>query len=321
VSARRALITGITGQDGSYLAELLLAEGYEVSGLLREGRTDLGNIEHLRERLTLVPGDLLAPETLHAAIEAIVPDELYHLAGPSQVPDSWRSPGRAIAAIASATADLLESVRELTPETRVFVASSSEIFGDAGESPQSETSPCRPRSPYGVAKLAAHHLAATMRERHGMHVSSGITYNHESPRRPELFVSRKVTRAVAGIALGREHEVVLGNLDAVRDWSHARDVMRGAWLMLGQEQPADYVLASGVGRTVAELVAAAFSAAGVSQDGHVRLDPDFVRPQEPTPRVGNAARARDRLGWEAGTTFQEMIGEMVAADLRSLGGG
>ncbi|HEX2015192.1 MAG TPA: GDP-mannose 4,6-dehydratase [Solirubrobacteraceae bacterium] len=321
MTGRRALITGIAGQDGSYLAELLLEQGYEVVGLIRPGRADLGHVEPLRDCLAVLEGDLLEPDTVHSAIAEAMPDELYHLAAPSFIPESWRAPAQTITAIAAGTADLLESVRELTPTTRVYIAASGEIFGDTGTSPLDEDSPCRPRSPYGVAKLAAHHLAGTARERHGLHVSSGITFNHESPRRPERFVSRKVTRAAAGIALGSCDELVLGNIDAVRDWSHARDVMHGAWLMLQQEQAGDYVLASGRAHTVGDLVRCAFAVAGVPEEGRVRVDPQFVRPPEATPPVGDPSRARERLGWRAKTTFEELIEEMVSADLRELGGG
>jgi GDPmannose 4,6-dehydratase len=201
---------------------------------------------------------------------------------------------------------------------RVYVATSSEIFGDSGESPQHERSPMRPRTPYGVAKLAAHGLVGAFRERHGMFAVSGITYNHESPRRPPHFLPRKVTRAAAAIALGLEDELVLGDLGAVRDWSHAQDVVRGAALALQAGEPRDYVLASGVGRTVRDLVAAAFAAAGVEPDGRVRVDPALVRPPEGTPLVGDPSRARRELGWEPQHSFEETIAEMVAADLDEL---
>jgi GDPmannose 4,6-dehydratase len=206
----------------------------------------------------------------------------------------------------------------MNPEIRVFVATSSEIFGDAAESPQSERSPMRPRTPYGVAKLTAHGLVGALRERFGMFAVSGITYNHESPRRPPHFLPRKVTRAAASIALGVQDEVVLGDLDAVRDWSDARDIVRGAWLSLQADGPRDYVLASGTGRRVRDLVDAAFAAAGVSPDGRVRVDPAFVRPPEATPSVGDPSRARRELGWSPRYTFQDTIREMVEADLARL---
>jgi GDPmannose 4,6-dehydratase len=266
-----------------------------------------------------VRGDLLDPASLRAAVFEAEPDELYHLAAPTFVPASWEDPAETLAAVAGATATLLAAVREAGRGTRVVVATSSEVFGDAGESPQRESSPMRPRSPYGVAKLAAHGMVRTMRAR-GVHAGSAITFNHESPRRPVRFLPRKVTRGVAEIALGRARELVLGDLDAVRDWSHARDIVRGAWLMARQDEPGDYVLASGVGRSVRELVDVAFAAAGLDPAGHVRVDPALVRPPEATPPVGDPARARERLGWAPEIGFDAMIGEMVAADLAELRG-
>ncbi|QEC46267.1 GDP-mannose 4,6-dehydratase [Baekduia soli] len=316
---RRALITGISGQDGSYLAELLLAEGYDVAGIVRQPvDQDLPHLGHVRDRLTLLHGDLLEPGTLRDALGAVRPHELYHLAAPTFVPTSWEDPGLILAAIAGATAELLGAARRLDPEMRVFVATSSEIFGDSGESPQHERSPMRPRSPYGVAKLAAHGLVGALRAHFGTHVVSGILFNHESPRRPAHFLPRKVTRGAAAIALGLQEELVLGDLRAVRDWSHAADVMRGAWLALQAPQAGDYVLASGRGRTVGELVDAAFAAAGVDPEGRVRVDPAFVRAPEATPPVGDPSHARSALGWEPAITFEAMIAEMVSADLAEL---
>jgi GDPmannose 4,6-dehydratase len=319
MSGPRALITGITGQDGSYLAELLLADGYEVTGLIRQDPAEtLPNVEHLRGEVELVRGDLAAPETIAAAIIATQPAEIYHLAAPSFVPDSWRAPAQTFTAIAGATASVLSAARDTGLGARVFVATSSEMFGRAPFSPQDEETPLRPTSPYGIAKLAAHLLVGVIRARDGLHVSSGITYNHESPRRPDRFVSRKVTRAAAAISLGLEHEVVLGNLDAVRDWCFAGDVMRGARAMIGHPEPGDYVLASGVGRTVRELVNAAFAYVDLDPDEHVRIDPALVRPAEDVPLVGDPSRAREVLGWEPETSFEDMIGAMVEADLREL---
>jgi GDPmannose 4,6-dehydratase len=316
---RRALITGISGQDGSYLAELLLDEGYDVAGMVRRPvDQDLSRLAAVRDRISLVQGDLLAPETLRDALEAVRPHELYHLAAPTFVPASWEEPGEVLQAIAVGTGELLSAARRLDPEMRVFVASSSEIFGDAGASPQHERSPMRPRSPYGVAKLAAHGLVGALRERFGTFAVSGITYNHESPRRPAHFLPRKVTRGAAAIALGLEDELVLGDLSAVRDWSHAADIVRGAWLALRADTARDYVLASGVGRTVGELVAVAFAAAGVDPEGRIRVDPAFVRAPDPTPPVGDPSRARRELGWEPRIGFEAMIAEMVEADLAEL---
>jgi GDPmannose 4,6-dehydratase len=322
VSARRALITGVAGQDGSYLAELLVAKGYDVTGVVRDPvDRDQPNLAAVRDRIALVGGDLLDPITLIDALGAVRPHELYHLAAPTFVPTSWEDPAEILDAIGGATATLLGAARRLDEDMRVFVATSSEVFGDAGESPQNEQSPMRPRSPYGVAKLAAHGLVGALREHFGTYVVSGITYNHESPRRPEHFLPRKVTRGAAAIALGLQDELVLGDLEAVRDWSHAADVVRGAWLSLQASEPSDYVFASGVGRTVGELVEAAFSAAAVSSAGRVRVDPAFVRPSEPWAPVGDPAHARAMLGWEPEVGFEELIAEMVAADLAELRAG
>ncbi len=315
---RRALITGIAGQDGSYLAELLLAEGYEVAGLVRDPGRAIPLLDAVRDDLTLIAGDLLAPASLRDAVAQVHPHELYHLAAPSFVPASWDDPTETVAAIAGATAALLSAGRAVDPGMRIWVASSSEIFGDAGESPQHEFSPMRPRTPYGVAKLAAHGLVGTMRDHFGVFACSGITFNHESPRRPERFVTRKITRGAAAIALGQQDELVLGDLGAVRDWCHARDVVRGAWLALQAEDPHDYVLASGHGRPVGDLVERAFAEAGIDSSGRVRVDPRFVRPPESVPSVGDPRRAREMLGWAPRVSFEEMVGEMVRADLAAL---
>src|SRR4051812_11883096 len=301
VARPRALITGISGQDGSYLAEQLLARGYEVVGLTRSSSAAPPS------GVATVAGDLLDPASLREAVADARPDELYHLAAPTFVPASWEDPSETIAAIAEATSVLLTAARTTDPAMRIWVATSSEIFGDAGESPQNEESPMRPRSPYGIAKLAAHGLVRAMRDRHGLHASSGITYNHESPRRPAEFLPRKVTRGAAAIALGRQETLVLGDLDATRDWSDARDIVRGAWMALQPDDAADYVFASGVGRTVRELVDVAFAAAGVDPAGRIDVDPAFVRPAEKTPLVGDPARARELLGWEPEFSFEATI--------------
>jgi len=318
----RALVTGITGQDGSYLAERLVAGGTDVTGTVRPGGGTLhADLAGAGDRVRLVHADLLDPASLRAAVHGAHPHEIYHLAAPTFVPDSWEDPARTIAAIAGATGTLLAAARELDPAPRIYVACSSEVFGDAGESPQHEGSPMRPRSPYGVAKLAALGIARVMRERHELHVSVGITFNHESPRRPERFLPRKVTRAAAAIALGQQDELVLGDLHAVRDWCDARDVVRGAVLAVRHEEPGDYVFAGGVGRTVGDLVRTALAHAGVDPAGRVRTDPALVRPPEATPPVGDPTRARTVLGWRPEISFDQMIGEMVDADLAELGGG
>ena len=314
-----ALITGITGQDGSFLAELLLEQGYEVTGLVR-GTPDrsLGSSEHLRGEVELVRGELLEPDSLVAAVAAVRPDEIYHLAGPSFVPASWERPVETLAAIAGSAAAILEAVRDVDPAARVFTAASGAIFGEADESPQREDTRCRPVTPYAVAKLAAHEIVGLMRARDGLHASSGIVYNHESERRPEQFVTRRISRAAAAISLGLQEGVTLGSLDAVRDWSFAGDIMRGAWLMLQQEQPGDYVLASGVPRTVADLARTAFECVDLDFERYVRVDPALVREPEATPSVGDPGKARERLGWEPQVSFEELVERMVGADLRSL---
>jgi GDPmannose 4,6-dehydratase len=310
----RALITGITGQDGSYLTDWLVEHDYDIVGLVRR------DPDELRDGVRYVRGDLMDGASLRDAVLQTAPDELYHLAAPTFVPASWEDPAGTLLAVAGATATLLAAAREAPHPVRVLVASSAEIFGDAGESPQHERSPMRPRSPYGVAKLAAHGLTGTLRGRDGLHAGSAITFNHESPLRPERFLPRKVTRGAAAIKLGLQDELVLGDLRAVRDWCHARDVVRGEWLMLQQDEPADYVLASGVGRTVGDLVDIAFGCVGLTSEDYVRVDPALVRSPEQTPPVGDPTLARDRLGWTAETSFEAMIDEMVRADLADLSG-
>jgi GDPmannose 4,6-dehydratase len=316
---RRALLTGLTGQDGSFLAELLLEKSYHVTAVIRREHTDsLGSSEHLRGQIELLRGDLRDLESLADAVIAVRPHELYHLAAPSFAPDSWRHPGRTMQEIAGATAGLLEAVRAGSGETRVFVAGSGAMFGDAPESPQREDTPCRPQTPYATAKLAAHHLVGQLRAHDGIFACSGILYNHESERRPESFVPRKITRAAASIKLGLSDEVVLGDLSAVRDWSFAGDVMHGAWLMLQQDRPDDYILASGAGHSVAELAEIAFTYVGLDALDHIRLDPKLVRGHEPTLPVGDSSRGRERLGWRPTLTFEQLIHRMVDADLRAL---
>jgi GDPmannose 4,6-dehydratase len=321
-------VTGITGQDGSFLAELLLGQGYRVTGLVRgaahqrpPAAQPLGASEHLREELELVGGDLLEPASLRDAIEVVRPSEIYHLAAPSYVPASWERPEETLRAIVGSSAAILEAVRELAPDARVFVSASGAMFGEAIESPQREDTRCRPASPYAIAKLAAHELVGVVRAHDGLHVSSGIVFNHESERRPERFVTRRITRGAAAIALGLQEELTLGSLEAVRDWSFAGDIVRGAWLMLQQEHPDDYVLASGVGRTVAEFAQAAFACVDLEAEHYLRVDPALVRPPESTPSVGDPGKAREHLGWEPLFSFGELVERMVRADLRSLQGG
>jgi GDPmannose 4,6-dehydratase len=314
--SRRALVTGVTGQDGSFLAELLLEHGYEVTGLVRS--SSLGASEHLRDRIEFLRGDLLDPESLTAALVHVRPDELYHLAAPSFVPDSWRDPTRTLAVIAVSTATLLAAAREHAPDTRVFVSASSAMFGAASESPQREDTACWPETPYASAKLVAHQLVGQLRAHDRLFACSGILYNHESERRPEQFVTRKITRAAAAIRLGLEREVVLGDLTAIRDWSFAGDIVMGAWLMLQQEQPGDYILSSGVGHTVAEFAEIAFAHVGLNAVEHIRVESSLTRAAEATAPVGDPSRARRLLGWEPTVTFERLVHRMVDADLRRL---
>jgi GDPmannose 4,6-dehydratase len=319
--APSALITGITGQDGSFLAELLLEKGYDVTGMVREAPDGpLGSSEHLRGSVQLVQGDLLEPARLRAIIERTRPREVYHLAAPSFVPASWERPGETMSAIVGACATILEAVRELDEEIRVFAPASGAIFGEAGESPQREDTPCRPTTPYAIAKLAAHELVGALRSHDGLYACSGILFNHESERRPPQFVTRKITRAAAAIALGLEQELTLGSLEAVRDWSFAGDVMEGAWLMLQQERAEDYVLASGVAHTVHDLARAAFACVDLDVERHLRVDTSLVRAPESTPSVGDPTKAREQLGWRPRLSFEALVQRMVQADVRSLQG-
>ena len=316
----RALITGITGQDGSFLAEQLLARGYEVLGLTRrDPASDLGCAEPLRDRLTLLRGNVREPATLGAMCDA-APGEIYHLAAPTFVPDSWADPAATMSAIHGSAAGLLRVVAGELVGTRLFLAASAEMFGDAPESPQREGTPCRPRTPYASAKLAAHELTGQLRDRTGVFAVSGILYNHESERRPARFVTRKITRGAAEIALGRRRTLELGDLSAVRDWSFAGDVMHGAWLSLQHSDPDDYVFASGVGHTVGDLLAAAFAHVGLDPDRHVAIDASLVRAAEPVAPVGDPGHARATLGWVPTMDFESLVARMVDADLSELGG-
>jgi GDPmannose 4,6-dehydratase len=247
-----------------------------------------------------------------------MPDEIYHLAAPAFVPDSWAAAAETLQGIATLSGELIDAVRDHVPRARVVVATSREIFGAAAPSPQREDTPCSPTSPYGVAKLAAHQLVGLLRAHNGLHLSSAILFNHESPRRQPHFLSRKVTAAAAAISLGRQQELVLGDLEAVRDWSSARDIVHGLRLMAAAEQPDDYVLSSDVGHTVRELVDVAFACVGLDAAEHLRIDPALVRPPEPSPAIGDSRLARERLGWRPLMSFEQLIGEMVAADLAAL---
>jgi GDPmannose 4,6-dehydratase len=315
----RALITGIDGQDGSYLAELLLGRGYEVWGTVREDpEAERPNLVAIRDRITLLGCDLRDLAALPAALDRCRPRELYNLAATTFVPGSWDEPVATVEINATAVTAMLEAVSRDHTATRVYQASSSEVFGVPDEAPQTEATPLRPVNPYGIAKLHAQLSAGAYRERHGLHVSVGITFNHESPRRPPVFVTRKVTRAAAAIKLGLEREVVLGDLDARRDWGYAPDYVEAMWRMLQQGAGDDYVVATGRTHSVRELVEVAFGHAGVDPGEHVRVDPELVRPEVGAESRGDPARARERLGWEATMSFEAMIAQMVDRDLELL---
>jgi len=319
LTTRRALITGIAGQDGSYLAELLLKQGYEVFGIVRGSPTaSYPNLAGVRDDVQLLQGDLLDQMALLDAITRSAPQELYNLAATSFVPASWRHPVMTAQFTAVGVTSMLEAVRITNPELRVYQASTSEIFGATSESPQTETTRFVPHNPYAVAKLYGHLMVATYRERYGMHASSGILYNHESPRRPAEFVSRKITRAAAAIKLGQADELRLGDLNATRDWSFAGDVAEAMWLMLQQDEGGDYVVCSGVSRTVRDLVDVAFGLVDIDPEPYVVVDPAFVRPPDPVPLVGDRTKARTELGWEPSTSFEDMVAMMVEADLEEL---
>jgi GDPmannose 4,6-dehydratase len=315
----RALITGITGQDGSYLAELLLDKGYEVWGMVRRSSTEsYERIDHLRDRLRFVQADLLDQPSLTSALVESHPDEVYNLAAQSFVPTSWTQPVLTAEFTAVGVTRLLEAIRQVNPGIRFYQASSSEMFGKVRETPQTELTPFHPRSPYGVAKAYGHYITVNYRESYGLFACSGILFNHESPRRGLEFVTRKVSHGVARIKLGLTGELPLGNLDARRDWGFAGDYVDAMWRMLQQDEPDDYVIATGVTHTVEHLVDLAFEHAGLDRDAHVRTDPALIRPAEVDMLVGDASKARDRLGWEPSVDFESLVGMMVDADLRRL---
>ncbi len=315
----RALITGITGQDGSYLAELLLSKGYDVCGVVRRASTEsYERIEHLREHLTFAQADLLDQPSLAAALQQAQPDEVYNLAAQSFVPTSWTQPVLTAEFTAVGVTRLLEAIRAYDPSIRFYQASSSEMYGRVLETPQSETTPFYPRSPYGVAKVYGHYITVNYRESYGMYACSGILFNHESPRRGLEFVTRKVTHGVARIKLGLTDHLTLGNLDARRDWGYAGDYVEAMWRMLQQDEPDDYVVATGVTNTVERLVELAFAHAGLDPADHVRTDPSLIRPAEVDLLVGDPTKAREKLGWEPTVDFEGLVAMMVDADIERL---
>jgi GDPmannose 4,6-dehydratase len=320
-SKRRALITGITGQDGSYLAELLLEEGYEVFGMVRRSSTEnFERITHLADRITLVQGDLLDQLSLDAVLRSSEPYEVYNLAAQSFVPTSWRQPVLTAEFTAVGVTRILEAIRSFDPSIRFYQASSSEMFGKVREVPQTELTPFYPRSPYGVAKAYGHFITVNYRESYGLFAVSGILFNHESPRRGLEFVTRKISDGVARIKLGLADELRLGNLDAKRDWGFAGDYVRAMWQMLQQDEPTDYVIATGEEHSVREFVDLAFAHVGIDPAERVVVDQEFMRPAEVDHLVGNSAKARDELGWEPKISFQELVEMMVDADLDRLSG-
>ncbi|HEY2260281.1 MAG TPA: GDP-mannose 4,6-dehydratase [Solirubrobacteraceae bacterium] len=321
-SGRSALITGVTGQDGSYLAELLLDKGYDVHGLVRRSSTEkFDRIDAIRDRLTLHQGDLLDQRSLVDALRASQPDEIYNLAAMSYVAVSWVQPTLTAEFTGVAVTRMLEAMREVCPSARFYQASSSEMFGKVREVPQNESTPFYPRSPYGVAKAYGHFITVNYRESYGLHASSGILFNHESERRGLEFVTRKITWHAAALKLGLIDKLQLGNLDAQRDWGYAPDYVEAMWRMLQQDQADDYVVATGVSHSVRECVEVAFDHLGLSIADKVVIDPSFLRPAEVEHLIGDYSKARRVLGWEPQTSFEQMIVSMVDADYRLLSRG
>ncbi len=316
---RRALITGITGQDGSYLAEFLLEKGYEVIGLVRRTSTvTFSRIHHIQDKITLISGDLLDQGSLITALRDYKPHEVYNLAAQSFVPASWQQPVFTGEVTALGVTKMLEAIRTVDPEIRFYQASSSEMFGKVREVPQRETTPFYPRSPYGVAKVYGHWITVNYRESYKLFTCSGILFNHESPRRGLEFVTRKVTHHVAKIKLGLADKIGLGNLDSKRDWGYAGDYVRAMWLMLQQDQPDDYVVGSGTTHSVQELCEVAFAHVGLDWRDYVYQDPRFMRPAEVDLLISDPSKARQALGWEPQVSFKELIEMMVDADLKEL---
>ena len=319
MTKKKALITGITGQDGSYLAELLLEKGYEVYGLVRRASTtNYWRIEHQLDRIHLLPADLLDQLSVIRVIDAVRPKELYNLAAMSFVPASWDQPLLTGEFNSQGVTRVLEAVRQVDPSIRVYQASSSEMFGKVREIPQTELTPFYPRSPYGVSKVFAHYITVNYRESYDLFAVSGILFNHESPRRGLEFVTRKVTDGVARIKLGLAETLALGNLDAQRDWGFAGDYVRAMWMMLQREHADDYVIATGESHSVRELVEVAFEHAGLDWQKYVRTDPRFLRPAEVDHLIGDPSKARSALGWKPAVDFRGLVRMMVDADLARL---
>jgi GDPmannose 4,6-dehydratase len=316
MSEPRALITGVTGQDGSYLAELLLEKGYEVHGMVRRSSTEnFERIGHLTSRIRLHQADLLDPSSLMSLLQTVKPAELYNLAAQSFVPTSWTQPSLTGEFTALGVTRMLEAIRHVDPRIRFYQASSSEMYGKVRETPQREETPFYPRSPYGVAKVYGHHITVNYRESYGLFAVSGILFNHESPRRGREFVTRRISEAVARLKLGLQDELLLGNLDARRDWGYAPEYVRAMWLMLQKSEPADYVIGTGTHHTPRDFVDLAFAHAGLDPADFVRSDKSLLRPAEVDTLLADAGKARRELGWEARTPFAELVQIMVEADL------
>lgn len=317
--AKKALITGITGQDGSYLAEFLLEQGYQVIGMVRRSSTlNFERIRHIQDRLTLVQGDLLDQVSLIDILQEYRPQEVYNLAAQSFVPTSWKQPVLTGEFTALGVTRLLDALRLVDPEIRFYQATSSEVFGKVREVPQKETTPFYPRSPYGVAKVYGHWIAVNYRESYRLFVCSGILFNHESPRRGLEFITRKATYGAAQIKLGLANELRVGNLESRRDWGFAGDYVRAMWLMLQQDEPDDYVIATGETHSVREWLQETFAYLGLNYEDYVRVDPQFLRPAEVDQLIGDPTKARQKLGWQPQVTFQQLIHMMVDSDLKLL---
>lgn len=316
---KKALITGITGQDGSYLSELLLEKGYEVYGMVRRASVErFDRIAHIQDKINLVQGDLTDQSSLDEAVKTIKPEEVYNLAAQSFVPTSWNQPTLTGEVTGMGTTRLLESVRKIKPDARFYQASSSEMFGKVREVPQTEMTPFHPRSPYGVAKVYGHFITVNYRESYNIFACSGILFNHESPRRGLEFVTRKITSHVAKIKLGLANELRLGNMDAKRDWGFAGDYVEAMWLMLQQSEPDDFVVAMGETHSVQEFVELAFGHAGLDWKKYVVIDPKFMRPAEVDLLVGSPEKAKTKLGWKPKVSFPELVKMMVDADLKGI---
>jgi GDPmannose 4,6-dehydratase len=319
---RRALITGVTGQDGSYLAELLLEKGYEVHGMVRRASTEtFQRLQHIRDELVLHTGDLLDQRSLGDVMRACRPHEIYNLAAMSFVAASWNQPVLTADFTGVGVTRMLEALREAAPDARLYQASSSEMFGKVLEVPQTEKTPFYPRSPYGVAKAYGHFITVNYRESYNLFACSGILFNHESPRRGLEFVTRKVTHTAAAIKLGLADELALGNMDAQRDWGYAKDYVEAMWMMLQQDQPDDYVIATGEAHSVQELVDIAFGHLDLDPRKYVRVDERFMRPAEVDHLIGDYSKAKEKLGWEPRTSFEELVKLMVDSDVELLRSG